>query len=200
MIRRALRVGSSCWLLVALAMARADAGPLTEMLKARQAKLDAVLARYPAELPASAKEELQHALGEVLDFEEMASGALGEEWNRRSEAERKEFAAAFAALLRANSIRSAEQYRVDSVEYLAETIVGAGGTVKTSVRARHTTTAIEYRFRVVQGSWWVVDYSVDGVWAVRSYRSQFARILEKVGWPGLLQRIEKRTAELQAAP
>ena len=34
--------------------------------------------------------------------------------------------------------------------------------------------------------------------AVRSYRSQFARILEKNGWATLLERMARRTAELAA--
>ena len=45
--------------------------------------------------------------------------------------------------------------------------------------------------------WRVSDYSIDGVSTVRNYRRQFARLLESKGWNGLLERINKRAAEIE---
>jgi len=67
------------------------------------------------------------------------------------------------------------------------------------VRTKEATTEVTYTFRLVGGRWRMVDYALDGVSTARNYRSQFARIREKAGWGGLLERLRKRTAELAAA-
>jgi phospholipid transport system substrate-binding protein len=176
----------------------AESGPLVEVLKARQARVDAVLAGNTGELPPAEKKKLEEALTGALDFAEMAEAALGEDWPKRSPAEQKEFAHAFEELLRASLLRRTNIYRVSSITYEAETVEAASGTVHTTVRLKEATTEVGYTFRKSGAAWRIVDYSVDGVSTVRNYRSQFAKILKKNGFPAVLARVRKRTAEIQA--
>jgi phospholipid transport system substrate-binding protein len=184
--------------LLAGATRLAGAGPLVELLKSRQARVDAILTRSKGELPAADKHQLEDVLTGALAFGEMARDALGVEWERRSATERKTFADAFEALLRASLLRRPGIYRVERVTYAEEKAEPPSGSVHTVVLTGEATTEVDYRFRQLDGDWRIVDYSVDGVSTVRNYRSQFAKILVKQGWDELLQRIRKRTAAIQA--
>lgn len=173
------------------------AGPLVDLLRARQARVDAALPATSGRLDAAGRRQLEEALTDLLAFDEMARDALGPEWGRRTSAEQADFAEAFAGLLRASLLRKPDIYRVDRIEYLSETAEGAGGRVHTIVRARGAATEVDYVFRRLGPGWRIVDYAVDGVSTVRNYRSQFARILTRSGWDVLLQRIRKRTTALR---
>jgi phospholipid transport system substrate-binding protein len=174
------------------------AGPLVDLLMSRQARVDVVFARSKGELPAADKRQLEDVLTGTLAFGEMARDALGAEWERRSDAERKTFADAFEALLRASLLRRPSIYRVERVTYAEEKAEPASGSVHTIVHTGDATTEVDYRFRKLDGEWRIVDYSVDGVSTVRNYRSQFAKILARQGWDELLQRIRRRTAAIQS--
>ncbi|HLA76888.1 MAG TPA: ABC transporter substrate-binding protein [Vicinamibacteria bacterium] len=174
------------------------AGPLVEALKARQSKLDAILARHPGELPPAEKDKLGRILTETLDFREMGKAALGAEWDRRSDAERTHYLKAFEDLLRASLLRKPDIYRVNDVQYGPEKLEAGAGRVLTTVRSKDATTEVEYEFLGSAGQWRIVDYKLDGVSTVRNYRSQFAKILAKSGWAGLLDRLRKRASEIAA--
>ena len=175
-----------------------EAGPLVDTLKVRQAKVDAILKAFPDELPAAEKKKLEEAVTGSIDFGEMARAALGSAWAERSPAEQKEFAQAFEALVRGSLLRRVNIYRVDGVNYDEETVTGASGSARTTVRLRDATTEVGYSFAKSGASWRIVDYSVDGVSTVRNYRSQFSKILAKNGFPALMARVRKRTSEIQA--
>jgi phospholipid transport system substrate-binding protein len=176
----------------------AGAGPLVDLLKSRQARVDALFKASPGELSATDEGKLEEALTSALDFGEMARAALGAAWAGRTAAEQKEFAQAFEALLRASLLRKTGIYRVDSVTYAAEKVAGSAGSVSTTVRLKDATTEVAYDLRAHGAAWRIVDYSVDGVSTVRNYRSQFSKILAKNGFPALVARVQKRTAEIQA--
>ncbi len=195
-LRRTILLGLVVCLLEGPALA--TAGPLTDVLKARQARLDALLARIQGEPSQSEREQLGRILTETIDFAEMGKECVGTEWAPRSEAERAEYVAVFETFLRASLLRKPDVYRYVRLEYGPEAIEGGSGKVTSTVRTKDATTEVAYTFRQVGGRWRMVDYALDGVSTVRNYRSQFTRIREKSGWSGLLDRLRKRTAELNA--
>jgi len=175
----------------------AGAGPLVEMLKGRQASIDSILTAHPGELPASERKKLEDALAGAIEFGEMARAALAAEWDRRSPGERAEYARAFEGLIRASLMRRVGIYRIEGVEYRTETVEGERGSVETVVRSKDATTEVRWEFVLTLAGWRISDYAIDGVSTVRNYRRQFARILAKSGWTGLLERIRKRAAEIE---
>ena len=94
-------------------------------------------------------------------------------------------------------MRRVNVYRIDGVDYGAEAIQGDSGRVDTLVRAKEATTEVAWEFVLTPKGWRVSDYSIDGVSTVRNYRRQFAKLLETKGWKGLVERINKRTAEIE---
>jgi phospholipid transport system substrate-binding protein len=176
----------------------APGGPLATALQQRQSRLDTILTGAAGELSAAQKEAVGKTLAEIIDFREMGKSALGDAWAPRSEPERKEFVAAFEGLVRANSLRQVDVYRADAIDYLEEKVEADQGSVKTTVKSKNATTEVVYTFRRLAGAWRVVDYTVDGVSAVRNYRQQFGKILEKKGFAGLVERLKKRKNEIEA--
>lgn len=175
----------------------ASAGSLVETLKARQARIDSILSAHPEKLDAAARERLEEALSGAIDFGAMARAALAD-WEGRSAAERTEYASAFERLIRRSLMRRVDIYRIESVSYGAEAVQGDSGRVETVVRAKEATTEVVWQFVRTGTGWRVSDYSIDGVSTVRNYRRQFTRLIETRGWKGLIERIAKRAAELEA--
>ena len=174
------------------------AGALVDVLKARQARIDTILARYPADLPPEVKTDVGRAIADLIDFPEMGRAALGEEWGKHGEAERRDYVAAFEELVRANILRRVDIYRTESIEYQDETIEGEKGSAKSVVKSRNATTEVVYALHTVAGKWRIADYSIDGVSAVKNYRSQFAKLIEKRGFAGMVERLKKRREEIDA--
>jgi phospholipid transport system substrate-binding protein len=185
-------------LLLAGAPGLTSAGPLVDLLKSRQVKVDAVLKASPGDLSPADKKNLEDALTASVDFLEMARATLGTEWEKRSDAEQKEFAQLFEEMLRASLLRRVDVHRVDRVDYAAETLEDATGSVRSTRHVKGATTVVDYSFRKTGADWNIVDYAVDGVSTVRNYRSQFTKILTKNGFESLVARLRKRTAEIQA--
>jgi phospholipid transport system substrate-binding protein len=185
-------------LLLAGAPGLTSAGPLVDLLKSRQVKVDAVLKASPGDLSPADKKNLEDALTASVDFLEMARATLGTEWEKRSDAEQKEFAQLFEEMLRASLLRRVDVHRVDRVDYAAETLEDATGSVRSTRHVKGATTIVDYSFRKTGADWNIVDYAVDGVSTVRNYRSQFTKILTKNGFESLVARLRKRTAEIQA--
>lgn len=177
--------------------ADASSGALVAALRARQARIDAILSAHPGKLRAAERESLEDALAGALDFGVMARAALAD-WDTRSAAERTEYADAFERLIRRSLMRRVDIYRIESVDYGPEGIQGDRGRVDTVVRSKDVTTEVRWDFVRTAAGWRVSDYAIDGVSTVRNYRRQFARLLDTRGWDGLIERIRKRTAELEA--
>jgi ABC-type transporter MlaC component len=175
----------------------ASGGPLVDALKARQARIDSILSAHPGKLAPATRGALEDALAGAIDFGAMAGAALPD-WDRRSPAERTEYASAFERLIRRSLMRRVDVYRIEGVDYRTEHVAGDQGKVDTVVRAKDATTEVAWEFVRTPGGWRVCDYSIDGVSTVRNYRRQFTRLLETRGWSGLLERINKRVAEIDA--
>jgi phospholipid transport system substrate-binding protein len=177
--------------------AAASGGPLVDALKARQARIDSILSAHPGKLGGAERQTLEDALSGGIDFGAMARAALPD-WDSRAAPERADYGAAFEKLIRRSLMRRVDVYRILGVEYSGESLQGDRGKVNTVVRAQDVTTEVVWEFTRTPSGWRVSDYSMDGVSTARNYRRQFTRLLETRGWNGLMERIKKRTAELEA--
>ena len=196
MNRHRLAAAVACALLAA-ATARAGSGPLTELLKERQQRIDAMLAT-DTDLDEVGRAKLADVLAELIDFREMSRRALGREWKERSDAERDAFVARFERLVRANSVRRVDVYKADGVAYGEETTDGDEGKVRTTFETDKALTDVDYDFLKTGDRWSIVDYDIDGISTVSNYKRQFRKLLRKRGWDGMLQRLEERAAEIEA--
>jgi len=186
--------------LTAHTAAAQDAAAAQTFLRGRHDAVKQIMQR-PARTPAAIgqrKTQLTAALGELLDYAELARRALGPDEARATPAQRTEF----SALLRQLVERSYQKNLESTVDYEIR-YVGAAGqptnvTVRTMARSRSNgrepEVSIDYSMHQVGGAWRVFDVATDGVSLVRSYRDSFRRIIARDGFDALLVKLRERIA------
>jgi len=135
----------------------------------------------------------------LLDYEALAKDSLGEEWDRRTPEERKEFQQLLSTLVQrayTKGIRDTLDY---DVTFRGE-VEGKGGRVVQTVATHKTDKRkepvhIDYVVRQSGAVWRVVDIVTEGSSLVSNYRSQFRRVIEQKGFSGLLEKMRAKAAE-----
>jgi phospholipid transport system substrate-binding protein len=185
--------------------ALAQEGPATRFLKAQHERVNRVLAR-PAQNDAqrnTQRDEVTEILRALLDLDAMARESLGQSWGERSEAERTEFVTLLRSLVERSyreNLTTTQHYRVSYGEETPSTTGGSERvvlhtTVRDTENRRAPEITIDYRMRRDGERWVVDDVVTDGVSMVGNYRSQFARIIRRDGFPALLDRMRSRLRE-----
>lgn len=179
--------------LLPLAPASAQSGPASRFLKRKHAQAERVL-RRPAG-PARS-EALRSIIGGLLDYEAVSREALGDTWEERSEEERAEFVSLLRQLVERSYQQNLQRTLDYEVRWGGESPRGDAVLVQTTARSRENRrtpeVTIEYRMERRGNGWVVVDVVTDGVSMVRNYRNQFARIIRRDGWDGLMSRMRSR--------
>jgi phospholipid transport system substrate-binding protein len=192
------------WLLVASAVAAPVASP-REVVQAAVSRVLAALERAEGELGQSAARrraaleerrlEIRRIATELFDFDEIARRALSRHWADRTPGEQAEFVRLFTDLLERAYIGRIEAYAGERIVYTGELVDGQYATVRSKVvtARRRTDTALDYRLHLENGRWQVYDVLVDHVSFVSTYRSEFARILQRESYAELLERLRKQS-------
>lgn len=185
-----LLVGSAA---TSTAAAQATPASAQHFLEGRHHEVQTLLRR-----PASERrnQALSHVIQDLLDYQALAQGALGDQWQERSEAERTVFADLLKQLVEKNYQRNLESTLDFNVRYVSAEADGDAVVVRTEASSRTNrrapTVSIDYRLRQSDGTWHVIDISTDGSSMVESYQRQFRRILRRDGWDGLMNRMRSR--------
>jgi len=135
----------------------------------------------------------------LLDYETLAKDSLGEEWDKRTPEERKEFQQLLSTLVQrayTKGIRDTLDY---DVAFRGE-IEGKGGKVVQTVATHRTDKRkepvhIDYLVRQNGSVWRVVDIVTEGSSLVANYKNQFRRVIEQKGFGGLLEKMRTKAAE-----
>lgn len=135
----------------------------------------------------------------LLDYEALAKDSLGEEWDRRTPDERKEFQQLLSTLVQrayTKGIRDTLDYDITfrgEVEGKSGKVVQTVATHKTDKRKEPV--HIDYVVRQSGAVWRVVDIVTEGSSLVLNYRNQFRRVIEQKGFAGLLEKMRTKAAE-----
>lgn len=135
----------------------------------------------------------------LLDYEALAKDSLGEEWDRRTPDERKEFQQLLSTLVQrayTKGIRDTLDYDITfrgEVEGKAGKVVQTVATHRTDKRKEPV--HIDYVVRQSGAVWRVVDIVTEGSSLVSNYRNQFRRVIEQKGFAGLLEKMRTKAAE-----
>jgi phospholipid transport system substrate-binding protein len=140
--------------------------------------------------------EIQRALQDLFDFDEMARRALGQHWKSLSTPERDEFVQLFTDAIKQFAVAIVERFSSGQVAFLEEEVAGGYARVRTRVKPSDgAEISIECRLFERGARWAVYDILVDSHSLVANYRSQFASITRT---PFALRLLEQMRAE-QAA-
>jgi phospholipid transport system substrate-binding protein len=174
----------------------AQAGAASDVVRAKQTRLFATVAKPKN---AARQAALRRLFDEMLDYQAFAKAALGKQWAKRSEAERKRFSALLERLVRNNYRRNLKKMLDYRVSYVSEQTTGDTTLVRTAAKhktdQREPELQIDFRLAQVGQSYKVVDIVTENASMVRTYRSQFLRIIRKKGFDKLIEKLEKKLAK-----
>jgi phospholipid transport system substrate-binding protein len=195
------------WMLVASAVAAPAAGPreivqsaVNRVVVAIQS-VDSVADPSPAQrlVREQRRLDVRRVAADLFDFDEISRRALSRHWTARSPEEQVEFVRLFTDLLERTYIGRIESYSGEKIIYLGEVVDGPFATVRSKVvTRRRTETPLDYKLHLRDGRWKVYDVLIDHVSFVATYRSEFARIIQKESYAALVERLRKQNVEAAA--
>lgn len=148
----------------------------------------AMQAATAAALHAAIGQELQGA----VDWGEMARLTLPTQWETLQPAQRLEFTQLLSKMVIHTYVKRFQAGTEVAVQQGSVQAMGDGRTkVTTTVTVKKTSAEVAYLLRKTEGCWRVSDIVVDEASQVQSYRQNFAKILTKEGWAGLIARMTK---------
>jgi len=146
------------------------------------------------------REKLRVIYGEMFDQEELSKWCLGRNWNKLSEAQRKEFLPLFQQVLEKTYGDRILAYSDEKIVFDREIPI-ANNRVEVQTRAVTKSKEVPMNYRVFKdksGTWKCYDIVVENVSLVMNYRSQFNEILAK-GTPDELLEILRKKVKGQKA-
>ncbi|MDP2758564.1 MAG: ABC transporter substrate-binding protein, partial [Desulfurivibrionaceae bacterium] len=127
-----------------------------------------------------------------FDFREMSMRTLARHWQERSPEEQDRFVFLFKTLLENTYIAKIETYSGEKVVFKKSALQGNKAIVYSELVRKNVETPVNYKLKNSDDRWMVYDVEVEGVSLVNNYRTQFASILDKENFAGLLARIEEK--------
>jgi phospholipid transport system substrate-binding protein len=136
-----------------------------------------------------------------FDMKEMSQRALGVNWEKLTEDQRKEFTPLFVELVKNTYTDTLKRYAMDAKFYFdQEHIEGDHAEVQTRILspAQSDPFLVVYRLHQEGEAWLVYDVVAENVSLVQNYRNQFSRIMAKSSGAGLIDALKRKLAELKA--
>ncbi len=183
----------------ACAYAKEDLGPMAKLRRTEAEIRAAVKRRVPDWSPEAdmRRRQIERLLGGLLDYDSIASEALGAPFSKLAPERRRDFLTTFAALTRQTFVARLENQKLRT-SYDGETIEGSEARVTATAcamgAAPETGSHIEYRLERKSNEWRVTDVIVDGTSLVATYRRQFRRLVAREGMDGLMERMRDQLA------
>jgi phospholipid transport system substrate-binding protein len=150
---------------------------------------------------AAQRREIRKLADDIFDFEEMSKRALGRHWDTRSAAEREEFVALFADLLRRSYYSKIERATFEKIAFRSERMQSDDeALVRTVVFLPHGE-QMGLDYQLIRGNgdrWRVYDLRFEGISLVSNYRSQFSRIIRTSSYESLVSRLKSNQADFAA--
>jgi phospholipid transport system substrate-binding protein len=139
------------------------------------------------------KEKILPILDEIFDYKELSKRTLSRNWKKFNTEQRQEFIDLFSKLLGVVYLDRLLEYTNEKVVFGKEKMLSK---YKAEVQSKIVTSSkeipIHYRLILKNGTWRVYDVIVEGVSFIRTYRSQFKKILTKQGPEDLLEMLRKK--------
>lgn len=145
-------------------------------------------------------------IDDILDWEELTRRSLGSNWRTRSPAEQKKFARLLRRLIE-SSYKSRLRYAVREdlekpkdvkIDWLEEDIGAAKASLVAKVSAGEESVLLGFKLRWSGSRWRVYDVAIDDLSTVRTYRSNFNKIIKSEGWGPLIGRLEQKIRDIEA--
>jgi phospholipid transport system substrate-binding protein len=134
---------------------------------------------------------LRRIADQTFDWAEMARGSLGVHWRSLDSAHRTRFVDVFKDVLAAQYMDDIDRFQGNEVITInGSDAQGDDVLVRTTlVTGSRDRVPIDYRMRLAQGQWKVIDISIEGVSLVNHFRGTFAAALVNMTIDQLIDRL-----------
>ncbi len=177
-----------------LAAVAKDSTPFEEVKTTIDLLVDAV-GQFPGEENLTARRaKLREIIEPRFDFKEMAKRSLGPHWNKISAQEQSDFVEVFSDLLAKTYLARIEHIRAETVKIESEKISLPTSLVKTMVTHKGDKFPIDYKL-VKRESWKVYDVIIENIGLVANYRNEFAGIIRKEQFAGLMKKLRAKAIQ-----
>ena len=198
--RTIVMAGAMAALLLALP-ASVLAGEATDRVRDELNRITAIV-KDPAQQGPAKEDERKARIKELIlrwfDVKEMARRSLAAHWAKRSEEERQDFAELFGDLFVESYTRLVVDHLGDQrVIYLPESVDGGVATVQTKfLSKRDEPSFVDFAMFRRDGIWAAYDVVIDEVSIVKTYRTQFNKIIQTQSYEALVKKMRiKQEAE-----
>ena len=130
-----------------------------------------------------------------FDFREMSMRALARHWKDQSPQDQDRFVSLFRTLLENTYIAKIETYSGEKVIFKKAALQGNKAIVYSELIRKNVETPVNYMLKNTNDRWMVYDVEVEGVSLVNNYRTQFASVLGKENFAGLIARLEEKVSK-----
>ncbi len=165
-------------------------------VKAKQSELATLMKQGKTN---AVEQKIGAVFDQMLDYETLAKESLGEQWDQRTEAERKEFQDVLKRLVQKNYRKNLRKTLDYDVEYKGESKAKKGVMVRTVARnkknSREEPVSVDYVLHDVSGKWLVFDIVTEGSSLISTYKNQFRRVIKKKGFDGLIKQMKAKLDE-----
>lgn len=143
------------------------------------------------------RHEILGIVERVFDFEEMAKRSLGTNWKACTAEQQKEFVSVFSDFLANTYIDRIDEVKPGMVDIESEKIIQDKALVRTKVKLKEETFPIDYKMldRNDGAGWQVYDVVIENVGLISNYRNEFAGIMRKEKFEGLINRLKEKNQQ-----
>lgn len=146
--------------------------------------------------PAKASKLIEEKVLPNFDFTRMTRLALGSNWNKATDAQRKELATQFKTLLVRTYSNSLSKYKDHKIEVENAKISGEEAVVKSMIiQPNGKSIPVDYHLEKADNSWKVYDIVIENLSLVTNYRNQFNSLVRNNGIDGLIQSLKDKNAK-----
>jgi ABC-type transporter MlaC component len=170
-------------------------GAATKFLQGRLEAVQKILRTGAKDRQAKVDAELET----LVEIDAMAKAALGDEFDKRTPEQRKEFADTFRALVQLNIRTNLDKGSDYEIAYVGEKPQGSDVLVFTTLTNRSDKRAVpnqvDYTVRKKGSDYVVVDYITEGSSATKSWNREVTRTLKKGTWDELMKKMKDKLAK-----
>jgi phospholipid transport system substrate-binding protein len=172
-----------------------DSTPLAEVKETVEQVVKISVTLRGDEHKAERREKLRTLIEPRFDFREMSQRSLGAQWNTLQPEQQEEFVTVFSSLLARTYLERIETVEEKMVTIDSEQVNGDKALVKTSVHRNGDVFPLDYKLMQKNGGWRVYDVVIENIGLVSNYRNEFAGIMRKEKFEGLITRLRDKNSK-----
>lgn len=126
----------------------------------------------------------------------MASVSVGRHWKTLTQEQQRQFEEIYAEWLIANYAKNFHAYAGERFEITNQSPMPGGATVLSKLlNAKGKETEFDYRLRLTENAWRIVDIRISGVSQLANTRAQFVSVLDQKGFDELVASLKRKMQE-----